>query len=224
MTPIILVGYSGKMSKALQSLMAEKKTPFKIFSAQAPSELRIETFNGSAGVIDFSLPDATEGILAKVCAAGVPYVCGTTGFANKEGIIKSLAQASASIPIVFDSNFSLGVEILCAASELLAAAIKTPIEIVDIHHIHKRDKPSGTALKIRDRILSANQTAPIQIKSERIGEVFGEHKVIAQFADESIEFIHRAHSRLPFAAGALKALEWARNQKPGLYSVKDVLK
>lgn len=221
---IIVVGYEGKMARALREACETEKLPFKIFSEKAPKDLRVEDFRNSRGVIDFSLPSETKQLIEMAIEAKVPLVCGTTGFETELKIQKFFEEASQSIPILWDSNFSLGVEWACRSAEVLGQMAKAPIEILDIHHIHKRDRPSGTALKIRDRILAARPNAEIRIRSERIGEVFGEHRISATFDDQSVEIVHRALSRRPFAYGALLAFEWLEEKQKGFYSVKDIIK
>ncbi|MDB5036861.1 MAG: dapB [Bacteriovoracaceae bacterium] len=223
MKAIVLVGSTGKMSRILQELCQEQKLPFKVFSEKASPALQIKNFSGTKGVIDFSLPDATEKICRMAIEANVPYICGTTGWKSKSEIDNLFTEASKKIAVVKDANFSLGVEILSEASEILAKALSSELLITDIHHSQKKDAPSGTALKIEARMKKANPKSLVKINSIREGEVFGEHRILATFEDQTLEFIHRAHSRKPFASGALKALEWASKQKPGLYSMKDVL-
>jgi len=222
MSFVILVGTQGRMSQALQNLLQRRKISYKIFGA--PGKTReIETFDGASGVIDFSLPAATSEILEKAVAAKVPVVCGTTGW-TQPAIFSSLFQTAAQkIPIVWDSNFSLGIELLCQSLENLALHCDGPFEILDRHHIHKKDAPSGTALKIKARIEAANPKAVCEIESIREGEDAGEHRVSLRFGDESLELSHQAYSREIFAAGALKALEWVQNQPAGLYSMKEVI-
>ncbi len=223
MSHIGLVGFEGKMSKTLQAALSEQNLHFRILSSKAPRDLQIAQFEGSEGVIDFSLPEATDSILNLVVMAKVPYVCGTTGYKDRAKITAQLKKAAEKIAIVFDANFSQGIEIICQASEIIASNIHAPIEVTDIHHTMKRDSPSGTALKIVERIKTIAPSADIKIKSIRTGDVFGDHKIFISFEDETLEFIHRAQSRMPFAKGAIKALLWAQKQKPGLYSMKDVL-
>lgn len=210
------------MSKVLQAICREENRAFKLYSKKAPSELSVQTFEGSSGVIDFSLPEGTAEICEKARRAKVPYICGTTGWSQKSEIENLFCSSSKEIPIVRDANFSLGVEILCQTAEILARNVPE-ISITDTHHSQKRDAPSGTALKIEERIKLANPHAKTLIQSIRLGEVFGEHRLLVSFQDQSLEFVHRANSRRPFAEGALKALAWAQQQKPGLYSMKDVL-
>jgi 4-hydroxy-tetrahydrodipicolinate reductase len=223
MSFIVLVGANGKMSKTLQSCLEAKNKSFRIYTKENGKDASTKNFEGAEGIIDFSLPLATSDVCRLAVSAKIPLVCGTTGWPSAEEAKKVFVSAAKTIPVVWDSNFSLGIELLCEASELLAKTITNGAAITDIHHSQKRDAPSGTALKIADRLKSVRQM-PVEIQSIRIGEIFGEHRVLFSFEDETIELTHKASSRKPFALGALRALEWARSQPPGLYSMKDVLK
>lgn len=218
MKPIGLVGSEGKMSKVLQEILGSQKRSFKLWSSKADPQLRTENFEDCSGIIDFSLPEVSAKVLELAETARLPYVCGTTGWSDFTATRKAFLKAADHIPIVLDSNFSAGIEILCQVAELIGQNLKTPIVITDIHHTEKRDAPSGTALKIADRIQGQSS-----IQSIRLGNIFGEHRLLISFQDQTMEFIHRAHSRRPFAEGALQALKWAHDKKPGLYSMKDVL-
>ena len=220
--PVIIVGRTGKMARVLASCLADQKVAFKIYS-QRQEQSDVTSFEGSAGVIDFSLPEATSSVLNLALNAKVPLVCGTTGWVSSQARSEFFREASGSIPIVWDSNFSLGIEVLSQVMEVVSRFGLPEIKIVDIHHSQKRDAPSGTALKLRDRGLSKNSQQKIHIESIREGEVPGEHRILVSLKDESLEFTHRALSRLPFAEGAIKALAWAQTQKPGLYSMKDLI-
>lgn len=219
----VIVGSQGRMSQALQNSFHQHWRPFKLFSPKAPVPLRVGDFKGSDGVIDFSSPDVSRLVVDLAFEAKVPLVCGTTGWKSPVDFDETFLVASKTIPIVWDSNFSLGIEMLSQVGELIAEKIGNPLSITDIHHMHKKDAPSGTALKLAKRIQEAKPGIQVSIQSVRLGEIPGEHRILASFEDETLEFTHRAHSRRPFSEGAMKALKWAQKQKPGLYSMKDVL-
>jgi len=223
MSHVVITGSEGRMAKILRDVASELNIQTKAFG-KSPSSREVSDFLGSKGVIDFSSIAATAEILALAAKAKVPLVCGTTGWKSADERGKVFMEAAKLIPIVVDSNFSEGVEILCRLSEVLAAMSSAEIKLTDIHHIHKKDSPSGTAIKIKERILSSNPKAKVQIESIREGEVFGEHRVEIGLNDERIAISHSAESRKPFAEGAFKALAWAAKQGPGLYTMKDVLK
>jgi len=219
---IVLTGSKGRMSQALQSACGLQKRSFKLWSESAPDSLKLQTWEGSRGIVDFSTPDVAPKIAELAEKARIPLIVGTTGWAKDLSFESIFAEASKIIPVVCDGNFSFGIEILCRITELLASKINEPLSITDIHHQHKKDIPSGTALKIK-KVFEAFSSKKVSIDSIRLGEIFGEHRLLVSFEDETLEFSHRAHSRMPFAFGALKALDWAQKQKPGLYSMKDVL-
>jgi len=174
--------------------------------------------------IDFSHPDA----VAEICRAALedrqPLVIGTTGHsAAQRQLIETTAQ---SLPIVFASNFSIGVNALFAltrnAAEILGPDFK--VEIIETHHRMKRDAPSGTAKTLSEILKQARRSdAEISIQSIRGGEMVGEHTVILAGPGERLELTHRASSREIFARGALRAAEWVMGKPAGLYSMQDVL-
>jgi 4-hydroxy-tetrahydrodipicolinate reductase len=221
--PVIIVGRHGKMSRILATCLSEQGQAFKVYSAQR-DQSDVSDFKGASGVIDFSLPEATASLLAMAVEAKTPFVCGTTGWASAEERQRIFGEAAKVIPIVWDSNFSLGIEALSQMMEVVSRFKLPEIQIVDIHHSQKRDAPSGTALKLKERGLQHNPQQKITIESIRVGEVPGEHKILISLKDETLELTHRALSRIPFAEGAIRALAWAQNQKPGLYAMKDYLK
>ncbi|PIR21770.1 MAG: 4-hydroxy-tetrahydrodipicolinate reductase [Deltaproteobacteria bacterium CG11_big_fil_rev_8_21_14_0_20_45_16] len=220
----IIVGSSGRMSKELQLFYQQDSRPFKIYSPKAEASQKIADFRGARGIIDFSTPSTSESVLAKALEAKCPLVVGTTGWGSEEKRRSIYSAASKIIPVVLDSNFSVGIELLCQSLERLVNFSDSRIGILDIHHEHKKDSPSGTAIKIQSRLKSAKPHADIQIQNFRIGEVAGEHRVILSWGDEYMEFTHRAQSRKIFANGAMRALDWAVKQAPGLYSMEDILK
>jgi 4-hydroxy-tetrahydrodipicolinate reductase len=192
--------------------------------------------------IDFTLPDATLAHAADAADAGTPFVTGTTGLsADQEA---ALAAIATRIPVVYAPNMSVGVNLLLALVERVAAALGDPwdIEIVEMHHNRKVDAPSGTAVGLgraaaqgRGRrfedvaVLSREgHTGPrvagqIGFATMRGGDVIGEHTVVFAGPSERIELGHRAGGRHIFANGAVTAAQWAVGRAPGLYSMRDVL-
>lgn len=222
--PIVIVGYQGRLARACQELLIRKNIDFRVFSKKAPEHIRVLDFKKSSGVIDFSLPQAAEEVSALVVAAKVPWVCGTTGWSAGDSSLESIRSASMHSPVVFDSNFSLGIEVLCQTAEILARALPDEkILITDIHHQNKIDSPSGTALKIQKRLLKVSPQLKIEHRDYRMGEVAGEHRVSVAWEHEWMELTHRASSKEAFSEGALRALYWAQKQPAGLYTMKEVL-
>jgi 4-hydroxy-tetrahydrodipicolinate reductase len=192
------------------------------------------------GLIDFTVPKATVAFAA--LTAGKLHVIGTTGLAADEDA--RIAESAKSATVVKSGNMSLGVNLLAALTKRVAKALDDSfdIEIFEMHHNKKIDAPSGTALLLgeaaaagrgidlharaqrgRDGETGARTIGDIGFASLRGGTVVGEHSVIFAGPGERIELVHRAEDRAIFARGALHAAVWARGQKPGLYSMADVL-
>jgi len=194
-------------------------------------------------VIDFSAPVATEELLNTVIQAkgGKPLVIATTGFSEHQKNL--LIEASKFVPILYATNMSLGVAVL---NKLVSLASKTlaefDCEIVEQHHRHKVDSPSGTALTLaehaasargldldkvrvsgRDGIIGARSKDEIAVMSLRGGDIVGRHTAGFYNDGEFIELNHTATSRNTFSRGAIKAALWLVNQENGLYSINDCL-
>jgi 4-hydroxy-tetrahydrodipicolinate reductase len=194
------------------------------------------------GIIDFTAPVATVTFAALAAAARKVHIIGTTGLsAADEAKIKDGARNAV---IVKSGNMSLGVNLLAALTRRVAKTLDKSfdIEILEMHHNQKVDAPSGTALMLgraaaegrgidldrnsvrsRDGNTGARHAGDIGFANLRGGSVVGEHSVIFAGPAERIELTHKAEDRMIFARGALHAALWARNQKPGLYSMMDVL-
>jgi 4-hydroxy-tetrahydrodipicolinate reductase len=194
------------------------------------------------GLIEFTIPAATLVFAEQTAAAGIVHVIGTTGHSAEEEAV--IAKAASRAKIVKSGNMSLGVNLLAALVKRVARTLDDnyDVEIVEMHHNKKIDAPSGTALMLgraaaagrgidlaqhsargRDGITGARETGDIGFASLRGGTVVGEHSVIFAGPAERVELTHRAEDRMIFARGALHAALWARGQKPGLYSMTDVL-
>ena len=150
-------------------------------------------------------------------------VIGTTGLSAED--TEKIRAASAAIPVVLSPNMSVGVNLLF---KMVADAAKTlgpeyAIEIVEAHHVHKKDAPSGTAKEMARLIKDAKGDVEVPIESVREGEVVGEHTIIFDSDVDTLEITHSAKTRDIFAKGALQAAKFLAGKKPGLYSMKDVL-
>jgi 4-hydroxy-tetrahydrodipicolinate reductase len=194
------------------------------------------------GVIDFTVPAATVTLSEIAARRRLVHVIGTTGLSETdEGKIRDAAQQAR---IVKSGNMSVGVNLLAALVEKIARTLPSnfDIEIVEMHHRHKVDAPSGTALLLgeaaaagrnielkekairgRDGQTGARPPGHIGFGSLRGGSVVGEHSVIFAGPSERIELVHRAESRDIFAHGAMRAALWAKDKQPGLYSIADVM-
>ena len=177
-------------------------------------------------VIDFSLFEATEQVAAAVSRHSKPLVCGVSGLADAQ--LAALENAAQAVPVVYDRNMSQGVAVL---QELVGRAARSlgdefAIEIHETHHVHKKDAPSGTALKLGESVASArNQEGAdsVHYQSERRGEVPRDHEVIFSSPTERLTLGHSVTTRTVFAEGALRAARWISGRQPGLYDMHDVL-
>jgi len=186
-------------------------------------------------VIDFSEPDSTSKLLAVSVDHGCAMVSGVTDLDAR--MEQDFNRAADVIPLLWSSNMSAGVCVLLELSRILATALGDDfdIEITEIHHRHKKDAPSGTALSIarslgdRKLILGRGPESELRtdreigIHSIRMGEIIGEHQVMFTSGLESVQLVHRAFDRTVFATGALRTALWIVNQPPGRYTMADVL-
>lgn len=262
---LVVVGAGGRMGRALiraidevegAELFAAVEHQGSSFIGQDAGELAglrqrgivitddpLQAFAKADGVLDFTAPAATVTFAAYAAQARIAHIIGTTGCSvDDEAKIKAAASHAA---IVKSGNMSLGVNLLAVLVEQAAKALGPSdfdIEVVEMHHKHKVDAPSGTALLLgeaaadgrgislaensergRDGHTGARREGAIGFASLRGGSVTGDHSVILAGAGERITLSHHAEDRSLFARGAVKAALWAHGKKPGLYSMRDVL-
>lgn len=172
-------------------------------------------------LIDFSLPEFFDEILAWCLANKKKLVSGTTGLSPKQH--EKISSAGQEIAILWAPNMSLGIALIKKMLAHFSAEQGYSFQIEEAHHKGKKDSPSGTAIVLQEVLQKAvNQTLP-PIHSIRDGEVFGVHKIIARSQEETITLEHQAHGRSVFAKGALRAAEWIYNKGPGRYRLEDIL-
>jgi len=261
---LVVVGAAGRMGRTLTRVVSETPGVRLAAAVERPDAPEIGADSGELagigpngivlradaraafadadGVVDFTAPAATVAFAELTAAAGIVHVIGTTGLsASDEDRIK---LSAARARIVKSGNMSLGVNLLAALVRQAARALDADfdIEILEMHHKHKVDAPSGTALLLgraaaegrgielsghsvrsRDGNTGARRRADVGFATLRGGSVVGEHSVFFAGEGEVIELAHRATERAIFARGAVKAALWARGQEPGLYSMTDVL-
>ncbi|MBZ4194821.1 MAG: 4-hydroxy-tetrahydrodipicolinate reductase [Candidatus Contendobacter sp.] len=193
-------------------------------------------------LIDFTQPAATLAHLTLCRNAGKAMVIGTTGFSPEQKT--EIAAAAQVIPMVFAPNMSVGVNLCFKLLELAAQALgdTVDIEIIEAHHRHKVDAPSGTALAMgqviaktlgrdlnqcaiygREGVSGERERQTIGFATIRAGDIVGEHTVLFADVGERLEITHRASSRMTFAKGAVRAAAWLAGRKPGLFDMQDVL-
>lgn len=220
---LAIAGAAGRMGQAL------------IEAAAADKELQVAVAHDVAGgpgvttdakalaavdvVIDFTRPAGTLENLRHAKA----MVIGTTGFSAAEKL--AIAEAAKRIPIVMAANFAVGVNVTYKLAEMAARILGEAydVEIIEAHHKHKVDAPSGTALTLGEVISAANPGKKIAFHSIRAGDIVGEHMVIFAGAGERVEVTVRSQSRATYATGALRAAKWLRGKPAGLYDMSDVL-
>ena len=241
MTRIGIIGAQGRMGRAIAGLLeggGEGRLSGGTARGDDPSALA----RASDVLIDFSVPDALRVNLAAAIEAGVPIVVGTTGLGASHQ--RSIDEAAERVAVLQAANMSLGVTLLAhlvrAAAERLGP--DWDIEIVEMHHRHKADAPSGTALLLgaaaaagrgvdlaeasdrgRDGITGPRQEGHIGFAALRGGSVAGDHQTIFATEGERLTLGHQAESRAIFAQGAVKAALWLAGRDPGRYGMTDVL-
>jgi 4-hydroxy-tetrahydrodipicolinate reductase len=199
-------------------------------------------FEAADAVLDFTAPAASVAHAGHAAQAGVAHIIGTTGFSAEQDT--AIAEAAKRVPIVKSGNMSLGVTLLAELTRRVAAALddEYDIEIAEMHHRHKVDAPSGTALLLgraaaegrgvafdamadrgRDGHTGPRERGRIGFAVLRGGDVVGDHGVLFAADGETVELRHRATDRGIFARGAVKAALWTRGRPPGLYGMADVL-
>ena len=193
-------------------------------------------------LIDFTRPEGTMAHLAVCRELGVGLVIGTTGFSDEQKA--EIAQAAKVIPIVMAPNMSVGVNVTLKLLEMAAKALSTgyDIEVIEAHHRHKVDAPSGTALKMGEVIADAlgrdlkdcavyeryghtgeRDPSSIGFATIRGGDIVGDHTVLFAGTGERIEITHKSSSRVTYAQGSLRAVRFMAGRAPGLYDMFDVL-
>ncbi|MDD5067076.1 MAG: 4-hydroxy-tetrahydrodipicolinate reductase [bacterium] len=250
---IIVVGAAGKMGREIIKIIREKKhaltaaiDQFNDPSAD-PTGLLIENnlerrIKDSDVTVEFTSAAATMEHIKINEKHGKPAVIGTTGLSTEQ--VSQIRSAASAISVVFSPNMSIGVNLLFKLTELAAKIIRDDFdaEVLEAHHHFKKDAPSGTAMKLveilakelgrdmkkdivygREGLVGERKKREIGVMSIRAGDIVGEHTVLLAGQGERIELIHRATDRSSLARGAVLAAEWVVKQKPGLYSMYDVL-
>lgn len=203
------------------------------------SELDPEGFDV---LIDFTRPEGTLQQLELCRRAGRRMVIGTTGFSEEQRA--EIAAAAADIAIVFAPNMSVGVNLCFRLLELAARVLgeEVDIEVIEAHHRHKVDAPSGTALRMGEVVADAlgrdlktcavygrqgnigeRKQGTIGFETIRAGDIVGEHTVMFAGSGERVEIVHKASSRATFASGAVRAAHWVAERERGLFDMQDVL-
>jgi len=239
---IAIVGAAGRMGRMLVKLAGENDNLEVVAEVDVAEGYAREWPAGTEAVIDFSFHTAVPPSIEKAAAQGIPYVIGTTGLTPEEQAV--VDAAATKIPVVQSGNYSLGVNLLLNLVKTAAQVLGPDydVEVVEMHHKHKKDAPSGTALMLakaaaagrgvnlddvavygRKGIVGERPQGEIAVHALRGGSVVGDHTVMFAGDVERVEITHKAQSREAFAAGALRAAQWAVGRAPGIYTMRDVL-
>ncbi len=234
---IVLIGY-GKMGKAIEEIALQNGHEIILaISIDNKKDLTIENLQKADVAIEFTGPESAADNIKKCFDAGLPVVCGSTGWLHQWEEIEQY-QKEKNGAFLYASNFSIGVNVFFEINRQLADLMNSRpeynITVEEIHHTQKKDAPSGTAITIAEGILEkikrkskwilgiSENTEELNIVSKRIDPAPGTHIVTYDSAIDSIEIKHTAHSRKGFAFGAVLAAEFLKEKK-GIYSMQDVL-
>ena len=236
---ILLNGAKGRMGKAI--LAAAKDENCVITESLDIDDALPTSANDISVAIDFSSHEASAELAAWAASHKTPLVIGTTGHTEDER--KSILSHIDQIPVVWAGNYSVGINVLNYLTAKAAAILKQDFnpEVIEMHHRHKKDSPSGTAERLiqilkdsyqlsdkecthgRKGLVGARPDNEIGVHAIRGGDIIGEHTVLFAGEGERIELTHRAGDRKIFAAGAIRAAHWIKGKAAGLYSMEDVL-
>ncbi len=218
---VFIFGESGRMGQEVKSIVNDTKGLEFVggYSAQNPD---LNPQKKPDVVIDFSLPETRTQLVDFVKAQGCSLVSGTTGF--KEDDFMALKELGQQTSVFWAANMSFGVYLMSQLTEILAKyQAFYEFHVEETHHVHKKDKPSGTAIIIENSAKKSTDQLKPTI-SHREGEVFGIHRFIASSKNENLEIKHEAHNRSLFAQGAVDVAQWVVNQSPGFYGMDDFFK
>jgi len=233
---IALIGY-GKMGKAIEEIALQKGHSICLsINSKNPKDLTKEKLSNADVAIEFTTPEHAVDNILLCFEAGVPVICGTTGWLNNYEKVKKLCIKKNG-SLLYASNFSVGVNIFFEINKRLAELMKNQdynLTIEETHHTQKKDAPSGTAITIAEQIIKqipdkkhwvnkrSDKKEELSILSNRVDPAPGTHAVKYSSVIDDIEIIHTAHNRKGFAAGAVLAAEYLKDKK-GIFSMKDVL-
>lgn len=236
---LLLFGAGGRMGRAIQAIADARDDVLVAARVEHRRAAIGDTLSNAGVVVDFTSADGADAALSTALDLGIPIVSGTTGL--PEAVVHRFENAAAHIPVMLAPNMSLGVAVLRHLTRMAAAALPSSFapEIVELHHRHKRDAPSGTAHALveavragrgggrprteRSGLVGAREDDEIGVFGVRGGDVVGEHTVFFLGDGERIELTHRATDRSIFARGAVEAAVWIHERAPGRYTIDDVL-
>lgn len=234
---IALIGY-GKMGKEIEQIaLSRGHTIVLKVDVNNEKTYSIEDLKNADAAIEFSTPESAINNIYKCFEAGLPVVVGTTGWLNRLDEVKQKC-IEKNQALFYASNYSIGVNLFFKLNEYLATLMKPypeyNVSMEEIHHVHKLDAPSGTAISLANQVMerieskqkwvnnSTNSANELSITSKRIDEVPGTHTVTYSSAVDEISITHLAHNRKGFALGAVIAAEWVIGKK-GVFGMSDLM-
>lgn len=234
---IALIGY-GKMGRAIEKTAVGRGHEIVLkIDLDNSFEMTKENLSKAEVAIEFTGPSSSAANLLKCAEAGIPAICGSTGWLEKYNAVKE-AFLNNHTAFLYASNFSIGVNMFFELNKKLARLMaphrEYVVEMLEIHHTQKKDAPSGTAITLAEQVIAEipslrnwvnrprEHPAELPILSERVDPAPGTHSVKYHSEIDDIQIIHTAHNREGFAAGAVLAAEFIQNKK-GIFSMKDVL-
>ncbi|MXZ00066.1 4-hydroxy-tetrahydrodipicolinate reductase [Candidatus Poribacteria bacterium] len=264
MIRVVIIGICGRMGQCLTRCIAQQTDMRLVGAIQYPSHPHIgsdagvvagigdigvaiageldEVLENADVVIEFSKPKATLGYLRQIVNTDKAIVIGTTGFTGDE--LATIKELASQTRCVMAPNMSLGINVMIQALDLIAKALGDDydIEVIEMHHNHKADSPSGTAFRLtetvttalgrdldevgiygRHGIVGARPKKQIGIHAVRGGDIAGDHTVLFAAEGEQLSVVHRAHNPEAFAKGAIRAARWVVDAPKGLHDVSEVL-
>lgn len=219
---LLIAGRNGRMGREIESVANE--FGFDVIGGLGRSSTLADWLKAGERpdvVIDFSLPAGTIA-LAETCAKEkIPLVSGVTGLAEAEK--RALETAGSKVAVLYSANMSVGIQMLAKALDSLKGVEGFDISIEEVHHRHKRDRPSGTAILLNEELEKRVGRKADELVSLRGGGVIGIHRVMAFSESETLTFEHSALNRAVFARGACHAARWIVGRGPGFHSLRDTL-
>jgi len=221
---VLLLGH-GKTGALVADIAKQRGHGVRTLRSQDNQDgrgLTLDVLQDHDVVIDFTTPHAVIPNAIRCAQAGTPMIVGTTGWYQHLDKVRELLTERKGA-LLYGSNFSIGMNFFFKAVQAMAPILKSNYRanIVERHHVHKKDKPSGTAVTLQ-RILESNTGAEVEVSSVREGETIGMHLVMFDSANDTILFTHDAKNRLGFAEGAVLAAEWIQG-KTGFFEFPEIV-
>jgi 4-hydroxy-tetrahydrodipicolinate reductase len=223
---ILIVGAQGRMGLEIRKIIKNTKGLIFVGGIGRKKEKKIvpsflDVKEKPQLVIDFSSPEMFRQSLDWCLQERVPFLSGTTGLTPKD--FKTIKAAAKKIPVLWTANTSVGVQMVKDILKNMPLPLDYKVQLTEWHHIHKKDKPSGTAIVLQNILKLKRQNLPAP-RSVREGEIVGTHRIELISKEEVITIEHKALKRAVFARGAVQVGRWLCRQRPGLYQMEDYLR